>query len=111
MKAKTFESGLQFAKKTGLQEFILEDDSLNVVRALQGLLLSSVSVMPIIYRIQSFAHDVRKVLFCHVCKNENKSTHLLAKHVISIVDFVVWMEENSCFLEQDLNNDVMFPYD
>ena len=89
MKAKTFESGLQFAKKTGLQEFILEGDSLNVVCALQGLSLPSVSMMPIIYRIQSFTHDVRKMLFSHVYKNGNKSIHLLAKHVINIIDFVV----------------------
>ena len=89
VKAKAFEFGLQFAKEIGLQEFILEGDSLNVVRALQGLLLLSVSVMLIIYRIQSSIHDVRKMLFYHVCKNGNKSTHLLAKHVINIVDFVL----------------------
>ena len=110
MKAKAFESGLQFAKEIGLQEFILEGDSLNVVRALQGLSLPSDSVMPIIYRIQSSTHDVREVLFYHVCKNGNKFTHLLAKHAISIVDVVVWMEENLYFLEQDLYHDVMFPY-
>ena len=81
-----------------------------MVHALQGLSLPSISMMPIIYGIQSSTHDVRKVLFSHVCKNENKSTHLLAKHVISIVDFVVWMEENPYFLEQDLHHDVMFPY-
>ena len=110
MKAKAFESSLQFAKETGLQEFILEGDSLNVVHALQGLSLLLVLVMPIIYRIQSSTHDVKKMLFYHVYKNGNKSSYLLAKHVISIVDFVVWMEENPCFLEQDLHYDVMFPY-
>ena len=68
VEAKAFESGLQFAKDVGLQEFILEGDSLNVVRALQGLSLLSVSVMPIIYGIQSSCHDVRKVLFSHVCR-------------------------------------------
>nr|POE89052.1 hypothetical protein CFP56_60444 [Quercus suber] len=68
VEAKAFESGLQFAKEVGLQEFILEGDSLNVVRALQGLLLPSVSVMPIIYRIQSSTYNVRKVLFSHVCR-------------------------------------------
>ena len=79
-----------------------------MVHALQGLSLPSISMMPIIYGIQSSTHDVRKVLFSHVCKNENKSTHLLAKHVISIVDFVVWMEENPYFLEQALLHNVMF---
>ena len=90
MKAKAFESGLQFAKETGLQEFILEGDSLNVVRALQGLPLLLVLVMPIIYRIQSSTHDdVKKMLFHHVCKNGNKSTYLLAKHAFCIIDFVI----------------------
>ena len=70
-----------------------------MVHALQGLSLPSVSMMPIIYGIQSSTHDVRKVLFSHVRKNGNKSTHMLAKYVINIVDFVVWMEENLCFLE------------
>ena len=88
----------------------MEGDSLNVVRALQGLSLPSFSVMPIIYGIQSSTHNVRKVLFSHVYKNENKPAYLLAKHVISIVDFVIRMEENPCFLKQDLHHDVMFSY-
>ena len=68
----------------------MEGDSLNVVRALQGLLLPSVSVMPIIYGIQSSCHDVRKVLFSHVCRKGNKPAYLLAKHAISIV--ILWCE-------------------
>ncbi|XP_023929643.1 uncharacterized protein LOC112040955 [Quercus suber] len=57
VEAKAFESGLEFAVEVGLQEFILEGDSLNVVHALQGLTLL----------------------------NGNKPVHLLAKHAISIV--------------------------
>ena len=68
VEAKAFELGLEFAKDVRLQEFILEGDSLNMVRALQGLSLLSVSVMHIIYGIQSSCHDVRKVLFSHVCR-------------------------------------------
>ena len=108
VEAKAFESGLQSAKDVGLQEFILEGDSLNVVHALEGLSPPSVSVMPIIYGIHSSCHDVRKVLFSHVCRQGNKPAHLLAKHAISIVDFVVWMEKNPYFLEQALHQDVMF---
>ena len=37
IEAKAFEVGLQFAKDVGLQEFILEGDSLNVYLALVGL--------------------------------------------------------------------------
>ena len=88
----------------------MEGDSLNVVCALQGLSLPSVLVMSIVYGILNSTHDVRKVLFSHACKNGNKPAHLLAKHVISIVDFVVWMEENHCFLEQALHHNVMYSY-
>ena len=108
MEAKAFESGLQFAKDVGLQEFILKGDSLNVVRALRGLSPPSVSVMSIIYGIQSSCNDVRKVLFSHTCRQGNRPAHILAKHVISTVDFMVWMEKNPCFLEQALHHDVMF---
>ena len=68
VEAKAFESGLQFAKDMGLQKFILEGDSLNVVQALEGLSPPSISMMPIIYGIQSSCHDVRKMLFSHVCR-------------------------------------------
>ena len=108
VEAKAFESGLLFAIDVGLQEFILEGDSLNAVRALQGMSPPSVSVMSIIYGIQSSCNDVQKVLFSHVCKKGNRPAHILAKHAISIVDFMVWMEENPCFLEQALHHDVMF---
>ena len=68
VEAKAFESGLQFAKDVGLQKFILEGDSLNVVHALEGLSPPSILMMPIIYGIQSSCHDVRKMLFSHVCR-------------------------------------------
>ena len=109
VEAKAFESGLHFSKDVGLHEFILEEDFLNVVRALQGLSPPSVSVMSIIYGIQSSCNDVRKV-FSHVCRQGNRSTHILAKHGISIFDFMVWMEENPYFLEQALHHDVMFSF-
>ena len=110
MEAKAFEFGLLFAKDVGLQEFILEPESLNVVRALQGLSPPSVSMMSFIYGIQSSCNDVRKVLFSHVYRNGNRPAHILAKHAISIVDFKVWMEENPYFLEQALHRDVTFSF-
>ena len=97
VEAKAFEFGLHFAKDVRLHEFILEGDSLNVVCALQGLSPPSVSVMSIIYGIQSSCNDVRKVVFSHICRQGNRPAHILAKHAISIVDFMVWMEENSWF--------------
>ena len=89
VEAKAFELGLEFAKDIGLQEFILEGDSLNVGRVLQGLSFPPVSVMPIIYEIQSSTHNIRKMLFSHVCRNGNKPAHMLAKHAICIGEFMV----------------------
>ena len=37
----------------------------------------------------------------------NKQAHLLAKYVVGIVDYLVWMEENSYFLEQALYRNVL----
>ena len=34
VEAKAFESGLEFAKDMGIQDFVLEGDSLNIVHAL-----------------------------------------------------------------------------
>ena len=51
IEAKAFEVGLQFAKDVGLQEFILERDSLNVYCALAGLSPSPAVVAPIVYGI------------------------------------------------------------
>ena len=86
VEVKAFESSLQFAKDVGLQEFILEGDSLNMVCALQSLSPPSVSVMSIIYGIQSSCNDVRKVLFSYACRQGNRPAHILVKHAISIVD-------------------------
>ena len=86
----------------------MEGDSLNVIRALQDLSPPLVSMMSIIYGIQRSCNDVRKVVFSHVCRQGNRPAHILAKHAISIVDFMVWMEENPCFLEQALYHDIMF---
>ena len=107
VEAKAFEAGLQFAKYLGIQDFILEADSLNVYRALAGLSHAAAVIAPIIYRILDSCHDIRNVRFSHVKRKGNSPAHLLAKHACGIVDYLVWMEENSCFLEQALHHDVI----
>ena len=94
-------SDTQFAKDLGLQEFILEGDSLFVYCALAGLSHPSTMVALFGYGILDSCHEVRNVRFSHVQREENKPTHLLAKHALVIVDFffIVWMEKNHCFLE------------
>ena len=107
VEAKAFEAGLQFAKDLGLQDFILERDSLNVYRALTGLSHAVAVVAPIVYGIIDSCHEVCNFRFPHVRRKGNTPTHVLTKHACGIVDFLVWMEENPCFLEQALNHDVI----
>ena len=50
--------------------------------------------------------EFRRIEFSHVKRMGNRPAHLLANYAIGIDDFHVWMEENSCFLEQALSRDV-----
>ncbi|KAL0005102.1 hypothetical protein SO802_012663 [Lithocarpus litseifolius] len=107
VEAKAFEVGLQFAKDLGIQDFISEGDSLNVYRALAGLSHKAAVDAPIIYGILDSCNDIHNVRFSHVKRKGNTHAHLLAKHACGIVDYLVWMEENPCFLEQALHHDVI----
>ena len=42
-----------------------------------------------------------------VKRKGNRPAHLLAKYAEGIDDFIIWMEENPCFLEQALSHDVL----
>ena len=50
---------------------------------------------------------IHNVTFSHVKHKGNTPTYLLAKHACGIVDYLVWMEENPCVLEQALHHDVI----
>ena len=76
-------------------------------RALAGLSHATTVVAPIIYGILDSCHDIRNVRFFHVKRKGNMPAHLLAKHTCGIVDYLVWMEENPCSLEQALHHDVI----
>ena len=64
-------------------------------------------VAPIVCGILDSCQEVWYVRFPHVRRKGNRPAHLLTKYVIGIVDFFVWMKENSCFLEQALYRDVL----
>lgn len=100
--AKAFESGLQFAKDIGIQDLILEGDSLTIYRALVGLSLSPTSLDYVVKGLQYFCREFRQISFSHVQSQGNRMAYLLTKHSKDIVDYFTWMEENFCFLEQVL---------
>ena len=49
VEAKAFESGLEFAKGMGIQDFVLEGDSLNIVHALSGNSHATSTIAALIY--------------------------------------------------------------
>ncbi|KAK9985868.1 hypothetical protein SO802_030819 [Lithocarpus litseifolius] len=85
--AKACEEGMQFAKDLGIQEFILEGDSLIIFRALAGLSSPPIAVDSVMQGLKSFSGEFCQVSFLHVRHQGNKAAHLLAKHAKGIADF------------------------
>ena len=105
-KAKAVEAGVQFAKDIGIQDVILEGDSLTVLNALCGNTSPPSLVAAVVAGIKVLSCYLRQVEFSHVRRQCNRPAHLLAKHGFGIVDFIAWLEENPCFIEQSLHHDV-----
>ena len=108
IEAKAVEVGLQFAKDLSIQDFIIEGDSLLVINALKELSPPPSSVAAIISNSLLVSQEFRQVVFSHVRRQSNKPTHLLAKYAFGIDDFSVWLEEEPCFLNQALIQDVTY---
>ena len=106
MEAKAFESGLEFAKDMGIQDFVLEGDSLNIVHALSGNSHATSTIAALIYGMLVTSFEFRNVLFSHVHRNDNVPAHQLVKHALGNLDFSIWIEDSPCFLVQTLLHDV-----
>ena len=52
VEAKAFESGLEFVKDMGIQDFVLEGDSLNIVHALSANSHAASTIATLIYGMQ-----------------------------------------------------------
>ena len=107
VEAKAFEAGLLFAKDIGIQELVLEGDSITIYNALCEISSPPSSVEPIIVGVNALCSDFRRVEFSHVRRQGNSPAHLLAKHAKGIADFSTWIEENPYFIEQALIHDVI----
>ena len=66
------------------------------------------SVVVVVSGINVLCGFVYHIEFLHIRRQGNRSAYLLAKHAISIVDFIGWMEENPYFIELTLHHDVAF---
>ena len=57
VKAKAFESSLEFAKNMDIQDFVLEGDSLNIVHALCGNSHAASTITTLIYGVQVASYE------------------------------------------------------
>lgn len=98
VEAKAFEASIQLAKDVGIHGLVLEGYSIIVYRALTSISPSPTSVAPIIYGIRVTFHDFRFIVLSHVCRQGNRPAHLLAEHILGIVDFFYLNRKESLFL-------------
>ena len=86
-------TALVFASELGVRRAILEGDSMAVIKALKefeyplspsGLLLENIIM---------FSQKFDKMLYSYTKREGNFVAHSLARHTISILDFLVWMED------------------
>ena len=82
----------------GIHGLVLEGDLIIVYRALTSISPSPTSVAPIIYGIRVTFHDFRFIVLSHVCRQGNRPAHLLAEHILGIVDFFYLNRRESLFL-------------
>ena len=106
VEAKAFEVGVEFARDAGVQDFILEGDSLVAYNALYGSSTLPTVIASVVQGILMSCGPLDRIYFSHVKRQGNRSAHLLVKLALGIVDYLTWMEETPCFLEQPPLHDV-----
>ncbi|XP_075645031.1 pyruvate, phosphate dikinase, chloroplastic-like [Castanea sativa] len=110
--AKAFEAGLQLAWDLGLQNIVLEGDSLVILRALYALSNPPSSVDSLCLGMQLIYSEFHSVNVSHVQRQRNKPAHLLAKFALSIHDYCVWIGESpSCIVQALIQDSVIVSFD
>ena len=64
------------------------------------------SIGPWIEDAKTYANSFFPLLHCHTRKECNSLAHNLARYVIDILDFLVWMENVSPYVTTVLQNDL-----
>ena len=90
----------------GIRDLVLEGDSSIIVQALKQVSNAPSTVSSLIYGMIIEYNEFRKVSFSHFKRQGNMPTHLMAKQILGLADFSVWIEKCHCFLEQTLVHDV-----
>ena len=104
--AMAYKTGLIFAKDIGIHDFIVEGDSLIIHHAMCESSNPPSSMAAVVQVMQDMCKEFRAIMFSHVRRKGNRPAHLLAKHACTVDDFITWIEETPCFLEQALLHDV-----
>ena len=109
--SKSFEAGILFALSRGFTNVVLEGDSQVMVNALAGSSSPPLAVASVIQGVHEICMDFRQAQFSHLKRQGNMPAHLVAKNAYnSIVNDIVWVEEDLCFTKQDLIHDVNFMF-
>ena len=106
VEAKAYEAGMLLARHLGLQDGLLEGDSLTISNALKGISIPPTYVAAIVEGIHVIGAEIDVVNFSHVHRSGNKPAHLLARQALSFVNDVIWIEEIPCYIQQALIQDV-----
>ena len=93
IKAMVVEIALQFAADLGVQHAILEIDSLVLVKALREGTKFLPIVGLVLDEIINMVNFFTELHYSHVKREGNIVAHKLARHVICVLNFVVWMED------------------
>ena len=108
--SKAFEAGIMFALCRGCSAVVLEGDSQVVVNALAGSSPSPSAVDSVNQGTLELCRGFTQFQFSHIKRQGNMPAHLVAKNAYSIVNDIVWVEEDPCFAKQALIHDVKFMF-
>ena len=91
---------VEFCREVGINDLILEGDSMLVVKAVKELCQGWLPYGQIIEDIHCVLGTRRQWSIRHVKREANFEAHGLAKFPYRISDLIVWMEESSsCILD------------
>ena len=83
-------TGLQWAKEVGIDAFILESDSINVVQRLNSREVDLSVPGHVVDKVQKLRDEFQECRIAHVCRTGNTPAHLLAKLSLFLEDRVTW---------------------
>ena len=86
----------------------MESDCFLMIQALKGTTTPPSVISTVTQGVLDLSMGFNTVEFSHVKRQGNRLAHVLAKHALSIIDFITWIEETPCFLEQALIHDITF---